>query len=202
MKVVPVKAPPAGVIHSTEPFFEPAPPTNRPKSPRHLTSDRPLSSHRPSSTEQTLTNPSCQQKVGTSGSDPSQQLSESDMDTDTLSDSDSVVHVSGQPEEGELSDLEQDLSLNDTDQALSEEQTYRETMRGIRSYMGWSHICDIDSTSSNAEDNPFTAPKQQPAGKISVNLPTDDWLCRKMSKLNLTLVQGYPSKSSESGGLQ
>ena len=60
--------------------------------------------------------------------------------------------------------------------------------------MGWSHIPDIDSTSSNAEDNPFSAPKQQPAGKISVNLPTDDWLCRKMDKLSVTLVQGYPSK--------
>ena len=68
--------------------------------------------------------------------------------------------------------------------------------------MGWSHIPDIDSTSSNAEDNPFTVPKQQPAGKISVNLPTDDWLYRKMNKLNLALVQGYPSKSSEAGGLQ
>ena len=124
------------------------------------------------------------------------------MDTDSLSDSGSVVHVSGQPEEGELSDLEQNLSLTDTDQALSEEQTYRETMRGIRSYMGCSHIPNIDSTSSNAEDSPFTAPKQQPAEKISVNLPTDDWLCRKMNKLNLTLVQGYPSKSSESGRLQ
>ena len=77
-----------------------------------------------------------------------------------------------------------------------------EIMHGIRSYMGWSHIPNIDSTSSNAEDNPFSAPKQQPAGKISVNLPTDDWLRRKMNKLNLTLVQGYPSKSSESGGLQ
>ena len=124
------------------------------------------------------------------------------MDTDSPSEAGSVVNVSGHPEEGELSDLDQDLSLTDTDQALSEEQTYRETMRGIRAYMDWSHIPDIDSTSSNAEDNRFSAPKQQPAGKISVNLPTDDWLCRKMDRLNVTLVQGYPSKSSESGGLQ
>ena len=131
MKITPVKAPPAGVIHSTEPFFEPAPPTNRPKSPLPLTSDQPLSSHRPLATNQALTDPSCQQKVGTSGSEPSQQPSESDMDTDSASDSGSVIHVAGQTEEGELSDLEQDLSLADTDQALSEEQNYRETMRGI-----------------------------------------------------------------------
>ena len=38
-------------------------------------------------------------------------------------------------------------------------------------------------------------------GKVSVQIPTEDWLCRKLSKLNLTLVEGYPSRSSEAGGL-
>ena len=32
-------------------------------------------------------------------------------------------------------------------------------------------------------------------------MPTEDWLCKKIAKLNLTLVEGYPSGSSESGGL-
>ena len=32
-------------------------------------------------------------------------------------------------------------------------------------------------------------------------MPTDDWLCRKLNKLNLTLVEGYPSQSSEASGL-
>ena len=68
--------------------------------------------------------------------------------------------------------------------------------------MGWSHIPDVDSALSSSEDNPFAAPKQQPTGKISVNLPTDDWLCRKMDRLNVTLTHGYPSKGSEAGGLQ
>ena len=109
MKVTPVTAPPAGISHSSEPFFEPAPPTNRPKSPLPLSSDRPLSSHRPSATDQVPTDPSDQQKVGTSGSDPSQHLSDSDMDTNSTSEAGSVVNVSGHPEEGELSDLEQDF---------------------------------------------------------------------------------------------
>ena len=39
-------------------------------------------------------------------------------------------------------------------------------------------------------------------GKVSVNLPTDDWLCRKIDGLNLTLTQGFPSRCSETGGLQ
>ena len=43
---------------------------------------------------------------------------------------------------------------------------------------------------------------QQPVGKISVNMPTDDWLCKKLDKLNLTVVKGYPSRNSEAGGLQ
>ena len=51
-------------------------------------------------------------------------------------------------EEGELSD-NPELEL---EQTVSEEQTYRETMRGIRSYMGWSHVPDVDS-SNPSDDN-------------------------------------------------
>ena len=32
-------------------------------------------------------------------------------------------------------------------------------------------------------------------------MPTEDWLCKKLSKLNVTLVEGYPSRSSKAGGL-
>ena len=124
------------------------------------------------------------------------------MDIDSSTDTESLKRVLGNTEEGELSDIEQDLSFTDADQALSEEQNYRETMRGIRSYMGWSHIPDVDSALLSSEDNPFAAPKQQPAGKVSVNLPTDDWHCRKMDRLNVTLTHGYPSRGSEAGGLQ
>ena len=138
--------------------------------------------------------------AGASSILPTQQQSDPEMDTDI--DSDSIPDITDKCEEGELSDLDQDLSLTDADQALSEEQNYRETMCGINSYMGWSHIPDIDSAMASSQDNPFAAPKQQPAGKISVQLPRDDWLCRKMDRLNLTLTQGYPSKGSDAGGLQ
>ena len=37
---------------------------------------------------------------------------------------------------------------------------------------------------------------------MSVQLPTDEWLCRKLAKLNLILTDGYPSRSAEAGGLQ
>ena len=61
-------------------------------------------------------------------------------------------------EEGELSD-DQDQTVTDQDQPVSEEQNYRDTMQGIRSFMGWSHIPDIDSTATTSEDNPFVGPK-------------------------------------------
>ena len=76
----------------------------------------------------------------------------------------------------------------------SEEQTYRETMKGMRSYMGWSDIPDLDSANTASDDS---GPKTVTPGKV----PTEDWLCKKIAKLNITLVEGYPSRSSEAGGL-
>ena len=103
-------------------------------------------------------------------------------------------------EEGELSD-DQDVTGFDQDQPLSQEQTYRETMRGIRSFMGWSHVPDIDNPADTSEDNPFAGPKTPVPGKVSVQMPTEDWLCKKLQKLNTTLVEGYASRGSEAGGL-
>ena len=124
--------------------------------------------------------------------------SSSESDTDSLPSDRPPLDLF--PEEGELSN-DQEANLSDHDQSLSEEQSYRETMRGIRSYMSWNHIPDIDSGATTSEDNPFAGPKLHTPGKVSVNLPTDEWLRRKMSKLNITLVQGYPTRTSEAGGL-
>ena len=92
------------------------------------------------------------------------------------------------------------MTVTKPEQALSEDHTYRETMRGIRSYMGWSNISDMDRSNTALDNNPFSGPKVPVPGKVSVQMPTEDWLCRKLSKLNLTLVEGYPSHSSETGG--
>ena len=78
-------------------------------------------------------------------------------------------------EEGELSD-NQDITVTDQEQHLSEEQTYRETMRGIHSFMGWSHILDMKSATNASDDNPFAGPKTSVPGKVSVQMPTEDWL--------------------------
>ena len=41
--------------------------------------------------------------------------------------------------------------------------------------MSWNHIPDIDSSATTSEDNPFAGPKLHTPGKVSVNLPTDEW---------------------------
>ena len=59
---------------------------------------------------------------------------------------------------------------------------------------------DRDTTAINSYDNPFAGPQFQPAGKVLVCRPTDDWLCKK-HELNVILVEGYLSCSSEASGL-
>ena len=145
--------------------------------------------------------PLSQQVPSRSSSAPARQRSVSSMDTDSKSDFSDRPPVDIFVEEGELSDQELETSVNDPDLTLSDEQSYWETMSGIRSFMGWTHIPEVDNTASRSEDNPFAGPKSQPTGKVSVTMPADEWLCNKIGKLNVTLTEGYPSRGSEAGGL-
>ena len=43
------------------------------------------------------------------------------------------------------------------DQELSEEVSYRETIRGVRSFMGWHKVPEFDRVSSS-DDNPLAGP--------------------------------------------
>ena len=109
------------------------------------------------------------------------------------------------PDEGELSDREsiQGQEGIEGDQELSAEQSYRETLRGVRSFMAWTDIPKFDSASSSqsSSDNPFTGTKTAQTEKISVKVPVDEWLCRKVEKLNVTLQEGYPTRNTETAGL-
>ena len=82
-------------------------------------------------------------------------------------------------EEGEWSE---EHSIINQDHPVSEEQNYRDTMQGIRSYMGWSHIPEVDNTAATSDDNPFAGPKTVTPGKVSVRMPTEEWLCKKTWK--------------------
>ena len=52
----------------------------------------------------------------------------------------------------------------DVDQELSAEQTYRETICGVRSFMGWNQVPEYDSASSSQDDNPFAGTRHQQPG--------------------------------------
>ena len=51
----------------------------------------------------------------------------------------------------------------------------RDNERGIRSFMGWKHIPDLDTATSEADDLRFAGPKLQPVGKTSVNMQGVQW---------------------------
>ena len=112
--------------------------------------------------------PSSQQVTSRSSPTPAGLQSPPAMDTDSDSDFSDQPPVDIFVEEGELSDQDPDATPTDPDQTLSEDQNYRETMRGIRSYMGWSHIPDMDATATASDDNPFAGPQSQPAGKVQL----------------------------------
>ena len=94
-----------------------------------------------------------------------------------------------------------DNSRDDPETESTEEANYRETMRGVRSFMNWHRVPEFETVSSTADDNPFAGTRVQPTSKVSVKLPMDDWLCRKMSNLNLTIKEGYPTRNTDNTGL-
>ena len=120
----------------------------------------------------------------------------SDSEADQLSDTDSLddeIHRDRS--------ADREVSRDDPDSEPTEEANYRETMRGVRSFMNWHKVPEFETVSSTADDNPFAGARVRPTGKVSVKLPVDDWLCRKMSSLNLTLTEGYPTRNTDNTGL-
>ena len=82
-------------------------------------------------------------------------------------------------DQGKLSDRDTPKG-KELNQELSEESNYREIMRGVRSFMGWHQVLDFDTSSSSLDDNPFAGSRTLPTGKVSVKLPADEWLCKKL----------------------
>ena len=60
--------------------------------------------------------------------------------------------------------------------------------------MDWHHLLGFDSS---LDDNPFPGSIAQLAGKVSIKLPVDDWLYRKLENLNLIIAEGYPPRIME-----
>ena len=62
----------------------------------------------------------------------------------------------------------------DQENIQSEDQSYRETVRGVRSYMGWNFIPDLESSAKSSSDNPWVGGRPQPVGKVSVAFPAEE----------------------------
>ena len=75
-------------------------------------------------------------------------------------------------DEGQISDMESigpdRDGLLEVDQELTAQQTYRETLRGVRSFTAWNDIPEFDSSSSSQDGNQFTGSRGSHTGKVSV----------------------------------
>ena len=114
------------------------------------------------------------------------------------SDSDGDLHSElGSPVDGNFRDGSPDRDFTrdeSTDQELSEEASYRESEAFGHL---WAGIRFLNLTVFHLQMTTLLpVPEFSQPGK-SVKLLVDDWLCRKMEKLNLTIAGGYPSRNAE-----
>ena len=124
-----------------------------------------------------------------------------DQNTEVARESDSEAELDAEPASPASVHYQGDVRETNTDQDLSEDANYRETLRGVRSFMGWHQIPDYDTSAASMDDNPFAGSRVKTTGKVSVKLPVDEWLCKKLEKLNVTSAEGYPSRNTETSGL-
>ena len=123
------------------------------------------------------------------------------QNSEVARESDSEAEVDPEPASPASVHYQGDVPETNTDQDLSEDANYRETLRGVRSFMGWHQIPDYDTSAASMDDNPFAGSRVKTTGKVSVKLPVDEWLCKKLEKLNITIAEGYPSRNTETSGL-
>ena len=123
------------------------------------------------------------------------------QNSEVARESDSEAELDAEPASPASVHCQGDLPDTATDQDLSEDANYRETIRGVRSFMNWHHIPDYDNSAASMDDNPFAGSRVKTTGKVSVKLPVYKWLCKKLEKLNVTIAERYPARNSETSGL-
>ena len=112
--------------------------------------------------------------------------------------SESEAEMNGEPDSPTSVNVKGELPEDSTDQDLSEDANYRETIRGVRSLMGWHQIPDYDSTSSSLDDNPFAGSRAKPTGKVSVKLPVRSEERRSSGSAHRKPGRFHPYASSSS----
>ena len=91
--------------------------------------------------------------------------------------------------------------LGDTEALHSEDQSYRETVHGIRSYMKWSFILDHEYVCPSRQDNPWMGKRSQPSGKVSVAMPAADWFSFNIEQMNLHMIQDHMPRAQSNENL-
>ena len=167
------------------------------------TAAQPLHAPGAGTATQPLQAPGAGPEVLLTGNDPAQldQSLPGGRTAEIAGESESESELDSEPASPASANARGELPEDSTDQDLSEEANYRETIRGVRSFMGWHQIPDFDSASSSLDDNPFASSRVKPTGKVSVKLLVDEWLCRKFERLNVTVAEGYPFRNTETGWL-
>ena len=82
------------------------------------------------------------------------------QESDVARQSESEAELDGEPSSPASIHCQGDLPDTATDQDLSEDANYRETIRGVRSFMNWHHIPDYDNSAAFLDDNPFAGSTQ------------------------------------------
>ena len=84
---------------------------------------------------------------------------------------------------------------------LTEDMNYRETVRSIRSFIGWNHIPPFESDLSEPDksNNPWKGKTPKRLACISVAMPPDDWLCQKLEKFNTVVAEGWTDGTHRPG---
>ena len=208
--VEPVVKPASDVTTSQKPFFDPGATTSsqvavnsgpcldqatREAVDKMQTATQPLEAPGAGTATQPVQAPGSVPGFQPTGEGDLSAASDSEVDQLSITGSlDNEIHRDRSPD--------RDVPRDEADQEPTEEANYRETMRGVRSFMNWHKIPEFETVSSAADDNPCAGARVQDTGKVSVKIPVDDWLCRKISNLNLTITEGYPTRNTNNTGLR
>ena len=82
-----------------------------------------------------------------------------------------------------------DEEISDEDnlerQEQTEDLTFRQTVWSMRSFMGWNHspVFESELAEPDKSNNPWLGKHPRKPSRISVSMPSDDWLCQKLEKL-------------------
>ena len=168
------------------------------QAPGAETATQPLEAPGTVTATQPLQPPGAGPEVLPTGNDAAQvdQSLSNGRTVDIAGESESESELDSEPVSPASANIQGEVEEDSTDQDLSEEANYRETIREVRSFMDWHQIPDFDSASSSLDDNPFAGSRVKPTGKVSVKLLVDEWLCRKFEGLNPTVAEGYPSRNT------